>query len=75
MYKVKYTPLKLMSDGSVGNVPQDSDKILYTDLSIDKISSKLNESLATVGLAACIISIDAISGHILIKPDNINKSK
>lgn len=65
-YKVKYTTLAILQDGTNGNIPQGSQTI-YTDWDIPEIKSKIDLHYTIIGLkyTAVIDSIERVEGFCL----------
>lgn len=69
MYKVEYTRLALMPDGSKGNISQ-GDNVAYMNCIITEIDQRLNDALSAPAnkkrYIALINNIKRIQGHIVI---------
>jgi hypothetical protein len=65
-YKVRYTTLAILKDGTTGNIPQSSDTI-YTDWDIPDIKKKidLHYEILDKKLVAVIDSIERVEGFCL----------
>ena len=67
MYKVKYTKLAIMKDGTIGNISQGGDTA-YMDCGLKNIEALLTNDLLDKKRCPVINNIEKINGHVVIYP-------